>query len=201
MPIVRSMGYHRVRSGPAITIAALTVAVAVSASGGAVAGSLITGKQVKDGSLTGKDVKNGSLKAADLAPGLARRGATGATGAKGDTGPAGVPGAKGDPGAQGAPGISGLEVVSATSVSDSNIYKQQAVTCPAGKTAISGGSTNAAATQPAPLALVVSQPGRNGIAANAGQSPDGWFVAMNEESAYGSNWNVTAYAVCANVTP
>jgi hypothetical protein len=155
----------------------------------------ITGKDVKNGSLTGKDIKNGSITAADLASRVGRRGATGA---KGDTGPAGVQGISGAPGA---PGLSGLQIVSATSSLDSNSYKSQAVTCPAGKTAISGGSSNAAASQPAPLAVVVSQPAKNGIGASAGETPDGWFVAMNEESAFAPNWNVTAYAVCAKVTP
>jgi hypothetical protein len=158
----------------------------------------LTGADIKNGSLTGTDVKNGSIAAADLAPGVARAGATGATGPKGDTGPAGAQGAKG---LQGAPGLSGLEVVSSSSNSDPTDYKQQSVTCPAGKTAISGGASDAAASQPAPLALLVSQPGKNGAEAIAGQTPDGWFVAMNEESAYTFNWKVTAYAVCANVTP
>jgi hypothetical protein len=168
------------------------------------AAHLITGKNVKDGSLTGADIKNGSLTAADLAPGLGATGptgATGATGAKGDTGPAGPQGAKGDTGTAGAPGLASLQVVSSTSIHDSNGYKQIAATCPAGKTAISGGSSDSADSQPAPLAVVASQPAKNGVEASAGQTPDGWFVAMNEETAYASSWNVTAYAVCANVTP
>jgi hypothetical protein len=180
-----------------------------SFAAGAVTGAahLITGKDVKNGSLTGADVKNGSLTKADLAPGIGARGATGPAGPKGDagpagaTGPAGLPGAKGAPGIQGAPGVSGLEIVSHTSAFDSNTYKQTSVTCPTGKTAISGGSTDAAASQPAPLAVVASQPAKNGVEASAGQTPDGWFVAMNEETAFAGSWTVTAYALCANVTP
>jgi hypothetical protein len=162
----------------------------------------LTGKDIKDGSLTGKGIKDGSLTAADLTPGLASAtGAAGPAGAKGNTGPAGSQGAKGDAGTPGTSGIAGLEIVSSTSTSDSTSYKQNAVSCPAGKTAISGGSTDSAATQPAPLAVVTSQPAKNGSEASAGQTPDGWFAAMNEESAYGPNWNLTTYAVCANVTP
>jgi hypothetical protein len=175
-----------------------------SITGAHVKNGSLTGADVKNGSLTGTDVKNGSIRAADLAPGLHGPGATGPAGPQGTpgaTGPAGPQGAKGNTGTPGGPGLAGLEIVSSTSNSDSNSYKQNAVTCPAGKTAISGGSTNAAAAQPAPLAVVVSQPGKNGSEASAGQTPDGWFVAMNEESAYASNWNVTTYAVCANVTP
>jgi hypothetical protein len=163
-----------------------------SITGADVKNGSLTGADVKNGRLTGGDVKNGSITAADLAPGL---------GAAGATGPAGLPGAKGNPGTPGSPGLAGLEIVSSTSSFDSNSYKQNAVTCPAGKTAISGGSTNAAADQPAPLAVAVSQPAEHGSAAGAGQTPDGWFVAMNEESAYASNWNVTTYAVCAKVAP
>jgi hypothetical protein len=158
----------------------------------------LTGADIKPGSITGKEVKNGSLTAADLAPGLA---AAGAAGVKGDTGPAGAQGAKGDAGIPGAPALTGMEIVSSTSAQSSSVYKQNAVTCPAGKTAISGGSSYAADTAPAPLALATSQPGRNGAAAGAGDTPDGWFVAMNEESAYAGSWEVTTFAVCANVTP
>jgi hypothetical protein len=165
------------------------------------AAHLITGKNVKNGSLTGADIKDGSLHAADLAHGLAVRGATGAAGPAGATGATGATGAKGAKGDPGAPGVSGLEIVSSTSTSDSATYKQHAVTCPAGKAAISGGETEAASNAPAPLALVTSQPAKNGSAAEAGETPDGWFVAMNEETAYAGSWTVTAYAVCAHVTP
>jgi hypothetical protein len=103
-PSVRSMEYRKARSGPAITIAALAVAVALSASGGAVAGSLITGKQVKDGSLTGKDVKDGSLGTPDLA-----------TGTRTDlTGPAGAPGANGLNGVSGYQALSGSSNTAST---------------------------------------------------------------------------------------
>lgn len=52
------------RSTPAVAL--LAVALLVSASGGAVAGSLLTGKNIKDGSLTTKDVRDGTLRTADL---------------------------------------------------------------------------------------------------------------------------------------
>jgi hypothetical protein len=185
---------------------------AQSVTGKDVKNGSLTGADIKAGSITGKEVKNGSLTAADLAPGLTAGaagaagaagtgGAAGAQGAKGDTGPAGSQGAKGDAGTPGPPALAGLEIVSSTSSFDSSTYKQNAVTCPAGKTAISGGSSDTAATQPAPLAVVTSQPGKNGSATSAGQTPDGWFASMNEESAYVGNWDLTTYAVCANVTP
>lgn len=91
---------RRARPGIVATVAAAT-AVALAAGGTAVAASLITGKDVKNGSLTGKDVKNGSLKAKELTSG-ARRSLRGQKGAKGDTGAAGAKGDKGDKGDPGA---------------------------------------------------------------------------------------------------
>jgi hypothetical protein len=164
----------------------------------------LTGADIKSSSLTGKQIRNGSLTAADLAPSVAAvmagpTGATGVTGAKGDVGPAGAQGAKGDAGAPGAPAMTGLQIVSLTSSFDSSGYKQLAVNCPAGKAAISGGSSYSADSGPAPLAVATSQPATNGFASSAGQTPNGWFVAMNEEGAFAGLWNVTGFAVCATL--
>jgi hypothetical protein len=156
----------------------------------------LTGADIKTSSLTGKQIRNGSLTAADFAPGLA---VGGSTGAKGDVGPAGAQGAKGDAGAPGAPAMTGLQIVSVTSSFDSSGYKQVVVNCPTGKTAISGGSNYSADTAPAPLAVATSQPATNGSISTAGQTPNGWFVAMNEEGTFAGLWNVTGYAVCATV--
>jgi hypothetical protein len=102
---------------------------AAVSTGGAYAATVITGKQVKNGSLTaadlkagsltGKQIKDHSISAADLAAGLmtaspaapsgARgdQGAAGSSGATGDQGPAGPKGEPGVAGAQGAPGAAG----------------------------------------------------------------------------------------------
>ncbi|WP_435771489.1 hypothetical protein [Nocardioides sp. SYSU DS0651] len=53
------------RIGP-VALAALVVTVLLGTSGGAVAGALITGKQIKDGTVTGADIRNGSLAGADI---------------------------------------------------------------------------------------------------------------------------------------
>lgn len=71
----------------------------VLCAGSATAGSLITGKQVRDGSLTGRDVKDRSIKARDLAKGLG-----GLPGPPGTAGPAGAPGPAGQAGPRGEPG-------------------------------------------------------------------------------------------------
>ena len=93
------------RPSPAVVIACVALFCSLS-TGALAARTLITGRDVKDGSLTGKDVKDKSIKKVDLAAdargGLA--GAKGATGASGATGAAGAPGPKGAAGAQGVPG-------------------------------------------------------------------------------------------------
>jgi hypothetical protein len=52
----------------ALALAAAAV-VAVSAGGGAVAQTLITGQQIKDGTVTGADLKNGTIRSADVGDG------------------------------------------------------------------------------------------------------------------------------------
>ncbi|KRC57400.1 MULTISPECIES: hypothetical protein [unclassified Nocardioides] len=48
------------------TIAIVTGIVVASGTGGAVAGALITGKQIKDGTVTSIDIANGSLTGTDI---------------------------------------------------------------------------------------------------------------------------------------
>jgi uncharacterized protein YjbI with pentapeptide repeats len=84
------------------------IAVLFAMSGTAfAANSLLTGKDIKDGSLTGADVKNKSLSTADLSEKAVKslRGRNGTNGKDGAPGPAG---AKGDTGAAGAKGEQGI---------------------------------------------------------------------------------------------
>ncbi|WP_134739278.1 hypothetical protein [Nocardioides sp. 503] len=60
-----------VRSTPAALL--LCGAVLLAGSGGAVAGSMITGAQIKDGTVTSADVKNKTVKPADLSPTATRK--------------------------------------------------------------------------------------------------------------------------------
>ena len=93
----------------ATTIAALFLLMA--GAGGAAAGSMITGKQIKDDTVASADVKDKSLKLSDLSP-QARESLTGQAGQAGPAGPAGPQGSvgpqgpKGDQGSPGAPGES-----------------------------------------------------------------------------------------------
>ncbi|HEY0949928.1 hypothetical protein [Nocardioides sp.] len=118
------------RSAPALAIAA--GALLLSATGGAVAATVITGADIKDGTVTTRDIKNSTLKTADLSAAAiaALEGDPGPAGPQGDPGQAGPPGPVGP---AGAPGISGWELVSnSTSVpsgADGTVY----ATCPTGK--------------------------------------------------------------------
>jgi hypothetical protein len=103
--------------------ATLALVLAVGGTSAVGAQSLLTGRNVMDGSLSGADVRNHSLSGADMRAGslgsntfsaaarLNLRGAKGdpgAAGAKGEPGAAGeqgVPGAHGVPGAQGPAGL------------------------------------------------------------------------------------------------
>jgi hypothetical protein len=81
------------------------LALVMATTGSAVAASLITSKQIKDGTIQTKDISKQARKALKGKPGAA--GAQGLQGAKGDAGPKGdqgVKGDKGDTGAQGDPG-------------------------------------------------------------------------------------------------
>lgn len=96
-------------------------------------------------------------------------------------GPRGAAGATGPAGAAGAPGLSGVEIVTG---GDGYTSSAQAV-CPAGKRAIGGGAVSGGVS---PVYLTRSFPAPDGaswLAGSAGASPSG----------------VTAYAVCAIVSP
>lgn len=91
------------------TILACAVVALVVGSTSATAATLITGKDIKDGTITAQDIKRGSISSSRLARGLREQlqqvgaqGGQGATGAKGD------PGAQGPKGDTGAPGRDGF---------------------------------------------------------------------------------------------
>ena len=81
------------RNARTVVVAVVAAVVASVATAGAA--SLITGKQIKDGSITAKDLSKAVRKQ------IAK---TGATGVAGPQGPAGGPGPKGDDGTQGPAG-------------------------------------------------------------------------------------------------
>lgn len=99
-------------NGRIATVVAIVIALLLLGGiGGAVAGDLISGKDVKDNSLGSKDVRNGSLKLKDLSPGvrkvLAAKAQPGKDGVNGTNGSNGATGATGATGAQGPKGDKG----------------------------------------------------------------------------------------------
>jgi len=103
------------RPSPAMVVA--VVALVSSLTGGAVAATLITGADIKNGTIGTKDikknavvskkVKNGSLLSKDFKAGQLPTGATGPQGSQGIPGAKGDKGDKGDPGTNGANGTDG----------------------------------------------------------------------------------------------
>jgi hypothetical protein len=80
-------------SWPSPALVVSIVALVLALAGGATAATLITGKQVRNGSLTGLDIKDKSLTAKDFKGAL-----RGPKGTPGQTGPAGAPGQTGPAG-------------------------------------------------------------------------------------------------------
>jgi hypothetical protein len=122
------------RTLPIVLIAA--VALVLAFSGGAVAGKLITGKQIKDNTVSTKDIKNGSLQSLDLsAAAIAelQSGEAGPAGPVGAAGPAGPAGDAGPAGPAGANGVSGLEYVTGTQAIAAGAQGSLSVVCPVGK--------------------------------------------------------------------
>ena len=114
----------------------------------------------------------------------------GAIGPAGPAGPKGDKGDKGDAGPQGLPGVSGREVVLNSSANNSTTSRAVLAKCPAGKSVIGGGG------------LVNSlAPGGPALAGSRSEGTDGWYAFAVETGVYAGNWQLTAYAVCAKVTP
>jgi hypothetical protein len=82
------------------------LALVLAMSGSAVAASLITSKQIKDGTIQTKDLSKKALTALKTSRG-GPAGATGQQGAQGSPGPEGPQGEKGDKGDKGEPGAKG----------------------------------------------------------------------------------------------
>jgi hypothetical protein len=91
---------RRLLRGRAGMMSAFLLGLLIATAATAGAASLITGKQIKDGSINAKDLSK-AVRAQ-----LAR---TGTPGAAGSQGAPGTPGAKGDPGTKGDPGAPGVD--------------------------------------------------------------------------------------------
>ena len=105
----------------------------------------------------------------------------------------GPKGDQGDPGAPGAAGLSGLERIDYSSTADSESPKKAFAKCPTGKQVVGGGAqVFIAGTDSGPVALRASYPS---------STLDGWAATAEEMVATDLKWFVTAFALCATVTP
>jgi hypothetical protein len=175
----------RRRLSPSLVISCVALAVALSGTGYAAfklpKGSVGT-VHLKKNAVTSAKVKNRTLLATDFALGQIPAGPPGPGGPKGEKGD------KGDPGVAGPPGVSGRQVVQAVSVISSPPVKSASVACPAGKVAMGGGGQINGASG---VALTNSLP----------LGTTGWQAGGAEVSPTTTNWAVTVFVVCANVTP
>ncbi|MGH2608415.1 MAG: hypothetical protein ACRDHF_04940 [Tepidiformaceae bacterium] len=88
--------------------------------------------------------------------------------------------------------MSGLQVVTTTNTLTSNSSQVHTALCPAGKLAIGGGASIVNGNNS--VALTDSRP------ALVTGSPNGWFARAIEIGDYASNWGITVYVICANVS-
>ena len=157
---------------PALVIAVL--ALVLGFTGGAVAASKITGKQIKDGSITGKDIKNDSLTGTDIKGQFG-----GPAGRRGPAGPPGPPGPSASGGggpvtyrSAGAPVQPGSDTASAS--------------CPDGMVPTGGGAL--------PLSDGVTVEWGRPVALRT-ETPDSWEVGTSNSSAEPGAILVTAVCV------
>lgn len=173
--MIRSLSARR----PSAAMVTALIALVFASAGSATAASVITGKQIKNNTITSADVKNRSLSLGDLTS-KARQSLKAKDGSQGPAGP------QGPAGAQGAPGVAGVEIVEASSPSNSS-PKGVVAECPAGKRVIgSGGAISVVGT--AHLSAVT--PLEDGTSVRA--------IAFDNQD-NGSDWHVTARAICATV--
>jgi hypothetical protein len=179
--LVKSRPVMRLRPpSPALVIACLALAVALSGGAYAVSTALprnsVGSAQLKANAVNSAKVQNRSLRAVDFGIGQIPKGPQGPAGAAGPQGP---------------PGTSGVQQISSTGPSNSTGPKSFQVDCPSGKRAIGGGGTLTGTTTN--TFLTTSRPSDSGT---------GWVAAGRESSGGNAgNWAVQAWVVCATAAP
>ena len=200
------------RFTPALIVAMIALAVALSGTAVAGTAKLITGSQIANGTIKLEDISAGAK--------TALKGKSGATGAKGDAGAMGATGAKGEKGEKGEKGdtgVSGYEVRTwRYSKDDANSDAGPGyvgvgsgaiatVACSDGKVALGGGyrftsehdnGFNSQALRDG-SGVIASFPGRmdwntNTIKPN---NNTGWIVQVNDKVNLA---DMTMYVICAN---
>lgn len=171
-----SSSVHARRRG-AVAFVVVVVLGLMSFAGTSVAGRLVTGRQVKDG----------SVKAVDLRPNRAVRGADVRDGTLSPTQmaplAAGPPGATGSAGAPGLDGLASFEYLAPDFTALRNTTTPFTATCPAGKVVVGGGLSSVSQQ----IQIVDSHPT---------DDQTGWSVTVRNNAA--SDQTVFAWAVCVS---
>jgi hypothetical protein len=181
----------RLRTGGSHVIAATALFVALGTS--AYAGTLITGKNVKDGSLTGRDIKAASLTSREIKAGsLTRNDFRAGEMRAGEPGPKGAPGPGGPKGDAGPAGPAGATtvVVRYTDVSGTGVIDGVAP-CQPGERAVGGGFD--AGGNGGYLTTYHDGPSP----AVNGAVPTGWKVTVGSQTNVNAAMSGRIYAVCA----
>jgi hypothetical protein len=157
-------------------LVAVSVVTALAVSGSAaVASSVITSANIKNGTIQVKD--------------LSKKARTSLKGKRGSPGPAGSAGPQG---AAGPPGPVVLKYVVGPSVASSSVGQKYAATdCPAGFHVVGGGVVNSAGT-PQTMDVNSSAPTDNN---SDGVPDDGWFVDVDVLTA--NSVTIIPYAICS----
>jgi len=185
------------RLTPSGSMAVALVALLVAMSGSAVAASLITSKQIKDGTIQTKDLSKRARTALNGAKGPAGpQGLPGPQGPKGDTGSAGAAGKDGAPGKDGLISSATVQHKDFATLAD-GATGTQTVTCPAGKKAIGGGVRSDSYG----IGLVESSRPVVGDSAtpNSGDTFDGWrATVVNPPDIGGASITPDIWVICAS---
>jgi hypothetical protein len=171
------------RSPGRAAVAIGAVCIALGATGGAHAATIITGKQIKDGTVTDRDVRNGTILSTDVADGSITP--------DDYVGPVvGPPGPQGDKGAPGAPGVDYQYLVRSTIEFLPPGQTGLAVAeCDPGHVAVGGGLGGDPGRT---LQLLDSAP-----LGTSAQQRTSWVARVHNTSSI--NVSVTTFALCAEV--
>jgi hypothetical protein len=175
---------------PSGSMTVAVIALLVAMSGSAVAASLITGEQIKDGSVQSKDLsKSARANLAGVGDGV-----RGPTGPAGPAGPIGPKGARGADGQDGAPGFTQTTVRRGEANVAAHSAGVASAHCLQGEMAVGGGAEFNGADG-AIDRIDRTEPATGDEVAPDGATPDGWIVrGFNDENV---SQVITAFAVCA----
>jgi hypothetical protein len=185
---------------PSGSMVVAVIALIMAMSGSAVAASLITSKQIKDGTIQTKDISKKAraqlaAKASSVPGPQGPAGPAGPKGDKGDKGDPGATGLAGAPGKDGTNGVTNVAVRTGQVFVGANSSDVAFAHCNAGEKAVGGGGSFFFSADGAEW-IQKSAPANGTQAAAVGSTPDTWFVrGFNNEA---NSQLLTTYAICVS---